>query len=297
MILRNPVSEKFRKWLVIRRTVQASVIGLFLLFPLTGLAWIQGNIGAANLLGLSIADPSLFWNRSLRRRRYTFPPSPPRESSSFSTSPSAGGPYCGYVCPAGFFFEISSSVRNLVLKAFSRPKRSGWNLDLSPHIKYFMLIGVLAVSAVTGVMTFEIFSPIGIATRAIANDFIAANPGGQNLDLFAATGASVGLLVLAGIALFEAVFSKQAWCRLVCPLGAFYSLVGRFSLLRIKVDHEDCALCLNCQADCPAKYVLDRPLAKEQGFITMGDCTNCGSCIDACPSASLKFALRLPWQK
>lgn len=297
MILRDPVSEKFRKWLVIRRAVQISVVALFLLFPLAGLAWIQGNIGAANLFGLSIADPLSILGSVVASKKIYAPAITAAGIVVLFYFVMGGRAYCGYVCPAGFFFEISSSVRNLVLKAFSRPKRSGWNLDLSPHIKYSMLIGVLAVSAVTGVMTFEIFSPIGIATRLIANDFVAANPNGQNLERVAVAGASVGLLVLAGIALFEAVFSKQAWCRFVCPLGAFYSLVGRFSLLRVKIDHTDCALCLNCQSDCPAKYVLDRPLAKEQGFITMGDCTNCGSCIDACPSASLKFALRLPWQK
>lgn len=297
MILRDPVSEKFRKWFVIRRAVQISVVGLFLLFPLAGLAWIQGNIGAANLFGLSIADPLSILGSVVASKKI-YPPAITAAGIVVLFYFVVGGrAYCGYVCPAGFFFEISSSVRNLVLKAFSRPKRSGWNLDLSPHIKYSMLIGVLAVSAVTGVMTFEIFSPIGIATRLIANDFVAANPNGQNLERVAVAGASVGLLVLAGIALFEAVFSKQAWCRFVCPLGAFYSLVGRFSLLRVKIDHTDCALCLNCQSDCPAKYVLDRPLAKEREFITMGDCTNCGSCIDSCPSASLKFALRLPWQK
>ncbi|MBI3392196.1 MAG: 4Fe-4S binding protein [Nitrospirae bacterium] len=297
MILRNPVSEKFRKWLVIRRAVQISVVALFLLFPLTGLAWIQGNIGAANLFGLSIADPLSILGSVVASKKIYVPALAAAGIVALFYFAVGGRAYCGYVCPAGFFFEISSSVRNLVLKALSRPKRSGWNLDLSPHIKYYTLIGVLAVSAVTGIMTFEIFSPIGLATRVISNDFVAANPNGQNLERFAAAGPSLGLLVLLGIALFEAVFSKQAWCRFVCPLGAFYSLVGRTSLLRVKIDHADCALCLNCQADCPAKYVLDRPLAKEQTYITMGDCTNCGSCIDACPSASLKFALRLPWRK
>ena len=297
MILRDPVSEKFRKWLVIRRAAQISVVGMFLLFPLTGVAWIQGNIGAANLFGLSVADPLSVLESIVASRRVYVPALIAAGIVIVFYLAVGGRAYCGYVCPAGLFFEASSAVRNAVLKAFSRPKRTGWNVELSPHLKYSLLIGVLAVSAVTGVMTFEIFSPIGIATRAIVNDFAPANPNAQNLERVAVAGASVGLLVLVGIALFEAAFSKQAWCRFVCPLGAFYSIVGRLSLLRVRIDHTDCALCLNCQSDCPAKYVLDRPLAKEQEFVTMGDCTNCGSCIDSCPSASLKFALRLPWQK
>ena len=40
-------------------------------------------------------------------------------------------------------------------------------------------------------------------------------------------------LLIAGIFLFDLLVAARGWCGHVCPVGAFYSVLGRFALLRV----------------------------------------------------------------
>ena len=52
------------------------------------------------------------------------------------------------------------------------------------------------------------------------------------------------------------------WCGHLCPVGAFYSLVGKFSILRISApNRENCDDCMDCFAVCPEHQVI-RPALK-----------------------------------
>jgi len=72
----------------------------------------------------------------------------------------------------------------------------------------------LVVVAVTGAPLFEILSPIGIISRAIV--FYSLLP----------------LLLIAAILLLELLVAGRVWCR-SSAAGGFYSLLGRFSPLRV----------------------------------------------------------------
>jgi len=108
-------------------------------------------------------------------------------------------------------------------------------------------------------------------------------------------GAAWGLL--AAVFLLDLLISRRAWCGHLCPVGAFYSLIGTASLVRVSAaDREQCDDCMDCFAVCPEHQVI-RPALKgaERGIgplIMSGNCTNCGRCIDVCARDVFRFSTR-----
>ena len=88
-------------------------------------------------------------------------------------------------------------------------------------------------------------------------------------------------LILAG-----AVFIPRFFCRYMCPLGAFYSLFSRFSLVRMTADRKTCISCGRCREACPMG--ID-PVHQISG----AECILCGRCKDVCPAASISYDLPL----
>ena len=74
------------------------------------------------------------------------------------------------------------------------------------------------------------------------------------------------------IVLISSVFIYRAFCRFLCPLGAFYSLFNKFALLGITVNESKCAKCNACVNSCKldTKKINDR------------ECIRCGDCRSSC---------------
>jgi polyferredoxin len=89
----------------------------------------------------------------------------------------------------------------------------------------------------------------------------------------------LGLLVLI---LLSAVFIHRPFCKYLCPLGAFYALFQRISLLRLKLDTDKCVSCGTCSAVCPMQVDPSKTPNHTE-------CIRCGKCTAACPQAALKF--------
>ena len=89
---------------------------------------------------------------------------------------------------------------------------------MSTAARHWIMLLALPLSALLGVAAFEAVSPIGMLQRGL---------------IFGAGRAS---LAVAAIFVLDVFALRQGWCGTLCPLGAFYSLVGRFSLVRIGFD-------------------------------------------------------------
>lgn len=88
----------------------------------------------------------------------------------------------------------------------------------------------------------------------------------------------IGIL-LAVVA--AAISIKRPFCRLICPIGAIYSLLNKASLLKLKFDKDTCIGCGKCKRVCPMN--ID-PVAAQNQL----ECIRCFECAWTCPKSSLK---------
>ncbi len=89
-------------------------------------------------------------------------------------------------------------------------------------------------------------------------------------------------MLLLILCVLSSVFIYRPFCKYVCPLGAFYSLFQRVSVLRMKVDAAACVDCGACGKACPMNVDPHRtPNSTE--------CIRCGACLKACPKQALSF--------
>jgi ferredoxin-type protein NapH len=106
---------------------------------------------------------------------------------------------------------------------------------LPRQTRYWLLGLILVLAATTGTIVWELVNPVSMLPRGL---------------MF---GMGAGWLLIGGIFLFDLFVMKRGWCSHVCPVGAFYSLIGRFSLLRVTAAKRDaCHDCLDCFAVCPS---------------------------------------------
>ncbi len=141
---------------------------------------------------------------------------------------------------------------------------------MRPTTRWFVLAMALVVAAATGTIAWEFVNPVTAAWRA------------------AVFGAGLALMSVGAIFLFDLLVVRNGWCSHICPVGAFYGLLGKATLLRVSArGRERCDDCLECFAVCPENHVIAPALRGNrtgQGpIILSGDCTVCARCIDVCP--------------
>lgn len=254
------------KWNIARRGVQLAVIAL-IASPLFGLTVFQGNLSAAALFDIGLADPLAFLQASLAGRVFvaSFLGSALIVSAFYLLV--GGRTFCGWVCPIYLVTEIGDKLRRRLGTADRHYSLAGirWSFAVT-----------LGISLAAGIPFFEVLSPIGIGTRAIM--FKAWLP----------------LLIVAAIVVVEIFVAQRIWCRSLCPVGGFYSLLGRFSPARVGFTKSLCTGCGECSRICPVEEVLAPSLLDGAQQVVSGDCTRCGDCIDVCPTRALTVDL---WYK
>lgn len=178
--------------------------------------------------------------------------------------------WCSWVCPINMVTDLAGWIRKrLPVTDMFRIRR---------NVRYLVLVLSLLLSILMGVAAFEWISPISIFHR----------------ELIFNLGKGLGMTWTAifAIFIFDLLVLKHGWCGHLCPLGAFYSLVGKVTApIRITFDTPTCTHCVECVRVCPEPQVLDFKLAAKHHMISSSECTNCGRCITVCPEDTLKFDL------
>ncbi len=258
--------RKYR-FLILRRLVQFAIMLLFFGANYLGWSLLKGDYSSATVLGsVKLSDPFAV----LQTLATGFLVGADILVSAliilFFYTLLSGRMFCSWVCPVN---PVSDSVRWLRSKLTIKKKL----VKLPGWVRYWVLGLSLILSVIFGVAAFEAISPIGFLHRAI---------------IF---GAGVGWPVVAVILFFDLGIVKNGWCGHLCPLGAFYSLIGNFGLLKVKHDVDKCTNCNKCFQVCPEKQVLSI-VGVKSGLIISGECTNCARCIEVCDDSALKFSVR-----
>lgn len=200
----------------------------------------------------------------------------------------AGKLFCGWVCPFNLVTDLAAWLR--------RKLGISSQFNLPPSIRYFVLVAVLVVSAVSGVLVWEWLNPVSTLGRGVINtawEYSHQVSLGQALVL----GFGAGAWLLVAIFLLDLFVFKHGWCGHLCPMGALYGVIGAKGLMHIEASRREvCTKCMDCINVCPEPQVLPRPLfaKQESNLISSQACLRCGRCIDVCPEKvfSIQFKLK-----
>ena len=88
------------------------------------------------------------------------------------------------------------------------------------------------------------------------------------------------------ICIIACIFIYRPFCKYMCPLGAFYALFQKVSILRMIYDESSCVHCGACSDIC--KMNVD-PTKKQNS----AECIRCGECTKVCPNKALRFGTEL----
>jgi ferredoxin-type protein NapH len=260
------------RYTIARRAAQAALLLLFYGtahwgWTLAGRPLLDGNLSAAKLAGIvPLSDPFAML-QVLASRHALASEALAGAGIAFALWLLLGGrAFCAWACPFDAVADAAAWLRDRLGLA-DRP-------GIAPDTRHFVLAASLVLSAVAGVAAFEWVSPIGLLHRAIV------------------FGTTTGLVVVAGVALFDLAVLRRGWCGHLCPLGAFWSLVGRAGVLKVRYDTATCTRCGDCVRACPEPRVIQFQRAGARGFIDGDGCTNCGRCIAVCPENSLALGPR-----
>ena len=257
------------RWLFLRRAAQLGFLALFLAGPLAGIWIVKGTLASSLTLDvLPLTDPYVLL-QSLAAGHVAGMTAIIGAGIVAAFYLVVGGRvYCAWVCPVNLLTDAAAALRRrLGLRGGRTPSRA---------LRYWLLAGTLVAAAATGSIAWELVNPVTLLHRGI---------------LF---GFGLAWVVLGAVFLFDLLVAPRGWCGHVCPVGAFYGLLGRASLVRVSARRRRaCDDCTDCYRVCPEPRVIV-PALKGEGspLIASGECTNCGRCIDVCSKDVFRFTHR-----
>lgn len=265
------------RFLLLRRTAQLVVLAVFLAGPWLGVWLVKGNLASSVTLDvLPLSDPLVLLQ--------VFASGHWPETAALLGGlivllfylVVGGRVYCSWVCPVNPITDLAEWLRQ-------RLHITG-GAHFSPHTRNWLLGAILLVAGLSGGVAWELVNPVSMVFRGLV------------------FGMGFAWGIVAAVFLLDLFVGRRAWCGHLCPVGAFYGLLGAAAVVRVSaVRREQCDDCMDCFAVCPEHQVI-KPALKgaDKGIgplITSGHCTNCGRCIDVCGRDVFEFSTRLAAQR
>lgn len=185
--------------------------------------------------------------------------------------------FCGFVCAFG---SLGDAVRAFYVFICKKRKKKPVTMKASvvkylQAVKYVVLV-LLVVSCYTGVYS----KTRGMSPWDVFSMLHAGN--------FKLGGYIVGLVLLVLI-LVGMAFQERFFCRVLCPMGAVFSILPVLPLFTLRRDRSECIRgCRACTMKCPSDIELAPDTAPELS----GDCFQCQKCIDTCPKGNIHTGIR-----
>lgn len=257
-----------RYWLA-RRASQILVLAIFLTGPWLGIWIARGNFASSEILGvLPLADPFIFV-QSLAALHKPILVAVIGVVTIVAFYLIVGGrAYCSWVCPVNVVTDTAYWLREKL--GLTRDRK------LDRRTRIWIVVAALLASFASGTIAWEFLNPVSLLQRGI---------------IF---GIGAGWGVIAAVFMLDLFVTRRGWCSHLCPVGAFYGLIGANSLVRISaINRTACTDCGACFKACPEPHVIT-PALKGTGthLILSGDCTNCAACIDSCYIDVFQYGLR-----
>jgi len=177
----------------------------------------------------------------------------------------AGRAFCSWVCPvgtiAGFIGAVGRRIHGGVASVWRGP------LDHLKWVRFAALGAVLVATHHYGDLVFRPFCPYFVG-------FSGHGHGIANWSYLL-----IPAILLAGLAL------PFFWCRVLCPFAPVLGVIRKLSPVSPAIQ-PGCTSCGICDRACPQQI----PVSARRRVADM-DCTQCLSCIDACPTGQMALVL------
>ena len=208
-----------------------------------------------------------------------------------------GRAVCGFLCPFGWVQELLHKIPFPV-------KRNRFKGDKQlRYLKYVVLLVFVLILPMTlnneagnAPPAFcKYICPAGTLEAGIPHVYFKSAPPPpasgsglvKSLNIVPTqSGPKVGALfawkmaLLAAVVLLSVIIYRP-FCKYLCPLGAIYGLLNRFSAYRMKVDDNACVHCGKCEQACKMGVKVTQN-------INSAECIRCGLCKDVCPKHAIK---------
>ena len=189
--------------------------------------------------------------------------------------------FCGFVCPLGTMNQFTGWLGRRGLKPADRLEAN--RQRPAQALKYYFLVFLLFL-ALMGTLQTGLIDPLPLVYRSVNLAILPLFGAGLTGARFYASVWLLGLVFLTVLALN--LVRPRFFCRYLCPLGALFGLLGRFSPWRIgKASHGKCGDCRLCEGYCEGA-------CRPSGVIITGECVMCMNCLNACPAGRITFAGR-----
>ena len=258
------------RYLLARRVVQVAILLLYFGGNYYGWKMLSGDLSSSSILGtIPLSDPYAVLQMFVAGAVISSNILIGAVIIFLFYAIFGGRAFCSWVCPVNIITDAANwTRRKFGFDMVAKKQPSTRNL------RYWVLLISLIISFFLGLTAFEFVSPISMVHRGI---------------IF---GMGFGWATIVMLYLFDLFVLKNGWCGHICPLGGFYSIIGKFRLLKVKHDSAACTGCMNCKVVCPESQVLHM-IDIVSIPVTSGECTNCGRCIDVCEDNALGFFLKV----
>lgn len=185
-----------------------------------------------------------------------------------------GRAVCGFLCPFGLLQEL------IYMIPFPKRRLPPW----MKYIKYVMLFAVVLT------LPLLITNAMGMGDPFFCKYVCPAGTleGGVPLMLvrpemrqLAGPRFALKLAISAGV-IIGCLTAARFFCKVLCPLGAFYGFFNRISLVSLEADETACVSCSRCASVCPMDVV---PYKSPNSM----ECIRCGRCVSTCSVQAIRF--------
>lgn len=166
--------------------------------------------------------------------------------------------FCGWICPLGSIFDIVEHIKR------NTGKLKYIKLN---NLKIYILM-ILMLMLFFNLQFIWLFEPMAILSQGII--FVVRKQ------------IPYVLLFVISISVF---FFPRAWCKVICPTGAIFSIFSHLRVISRKVNN-NCTKCMKCYKECPLGIIEKDPekhIKKE--------CLSCFSCANVCQYKAVRFNL------
>mgnify|MGYP000872516504 CR=1 FL=1 len=193
--------------------------------------------------------------------------------------------FCGWMCPFGALHQFVGFVGN-------RKKSTAQKIQLNKYrkaqcIKYIILILLLAMAAFPSIGTTlltGILDPIPLVTRSFNIAILSIFD--RSVDVTSVTPRFYEGAWLMGVVFIAAILLNlvipRFYCRFLCPLGALFGILSRFSIWRIGKVQDKCRECKLCEKACEGG-------CHPSGNIRISECVLCFNCREDCKDELMAY--------